>query len=364
MMLPSSVIVELESAMQNSPLEQRVAALERVTDLFLDNAPYINEDQVSLFDDVLLRLIRHVELRALTQLSARLAPAPNAPTGVIRQLARHDDILVAGPVLLQSERLGSADLIEIAKTKGEAHLLAIAGRALLEESVTDVLLERGNKQVYYKLAQNHGAMFSKDGFTTLVNYAKSDEFLAEKVGQRFDVPAPLLRDLVEKATEVVRKRLLATAPAEVHAEIKRVLSEISDAVIEEAKDESRDFDKAYDRVLALQQQNRLNEAALAEFARASKCDELCAALALMCRAPFALMERLMRAIHWGGLLVACKVADLSWPTVQAVLLHRLPAHPISLADLDQAWADYARLSRPTAQRLLGFWQAKNQGRLH
>lgn len=254
-MLPSSVIAELESAMQNHPLDKRVAALERVTDLFLENAPYINEDQVSLFDDVLLRLIRHVELKALVQLSERLAPAPNAPVGVIRQLARHDDILVAGPVLLQCERLSSADLVEIAKSKGEAHHLAIAGRSLLEEPVTDVLIECGSKHVYYKLAQNHGAIFSKAGFTVLVNYAKSDEFLAEEVSQRLDVPAHLLCELVEKATDVVRKRLLATAPAEVHAVIKRVLSEISDTVIEEAKAETRDFGRARDRVLTLQQQN-------------------------------------------------------------------------------------------------------------
>jgi hypothetical protein len=104
--------------------------------------------------------------------------------------------------------------------------------------------------------------------------------------------------------------------------------------------------------------------ALAEFAKASKYEEMCAALALMCRAHFELIERLMRTIHWGGLLVACKAADLSWQTVQAILLHRLPTHPISSTDLEQARADYARLSRPTAQRLLGFWQAKNQGKLH
>jgi hypothetical protein len=50
--------------------------------------------------------------------------------------------------------------------------------------------------------------------------------------------------------------------------------------------------------------------------------------------------------------------------VQAILVNRLPAHPISPADLEQARADYARLSRPTAQRLLGFWQAKGRGKLH
>ncbi|HXF90008.1 MAG TPA: DUF2336 domain-containing protein [Xanthobacteraceae bacterium] len=363
-MLPSSVIAELEDAMQSSPLDKRVAVLERVTDLFLENAPYINEQQVGLFDDVLLRLIRHVELRALARLSERLAPAPNAPVGVIRQLASHDDILVAGPVLLQSERLSSADLVRIIKSKGEKHHLAIAGRTLLEEPVTDALLECGSREVYYKLAQNHGAIFSKTGFAILVNYAKNDACLAESVGQRLDVPVPLLRKLVEEATDVVRKRLLATAPAEVHAEIKRVLSEICNTVIEQAEAEPRDFGEAQNRVLALQQENRLNEAALAEFAKASKLPEMCAALALLCRAHFDLVERLMRTLHWGGLLVACKAADLSWQTVQIILQRRLPAHPISEADLQQARADYARLTRPTAQRLLGFWQAKNQSRLH
>jgi uncharacterized protein (DUF2336 family) len=363
-MLPNAIIADLENAMHGSSLEKRVTVLERVTDLFLDNAPCLNEAQVEIFDDVLLRLIRHVELRALAQLSERLAPAPNAPLGVIRHLARHDDILVAGPVLLQSERLSSADLVEIVKTKGEAHHLAIAGRSLLDETVTEALLERGSREVYCKLAQNHGAMFSKTGFARLVDFARNDVALAESVGQRLDVPAPLLRKLVKEATDVVRKRLLATAPAEVHAEIGRVLNEICNTVIEEAEAAPRDFAAAQNHVLALQQENRLNEAVLAEFARASKYQEMCAALALLCRAHFDLVERLMRTLHWGGLLVACKAADVSWQTVQTILQRRLPAHPISEADLQQARADYARLTRPTAQRLLGFWQVKNRNRLH
>ena len=110
-------------------------------------------------------------------------------------------------------------------------------RTLLDERLTDVLLERGSKQVFHKLAQNHGAFFSKPGFTTLVNYAKSDEILAEKVGQRVDVPPHLLHDLVLKATDAVRSRLLATAPAEVHAEIKRALASISDLLMQEVDGE-------------------------------------------------------------------------------------------------------------------------------
>lgn len=354
----SALITELESAVHGSSLDKRSVTLQRIADLFLSNADRLNDKQVGLFDDVLMQLIKRVEIKALAELSTRLAPAPNAPIGVVKHLARHDDILVAGPVLSQSERLGVADLIEIAKAKGQAHLLAISDRTLLDETISDVLLDRGSREVFHKLAQNHGAFFSKPGFSTLVNYAMSDEALAEKVGQRVDVPTHLLHDLVLKATDAVRKRLMATAPAEVHAEIKRALASISNQVIQEVEVETHDFKRARELVLALQRRNQLSEATLGEFAKNSRYEEMVAALALLCTARFELVERLMRTIHYGGLLVACKAADVKWPTMHAVLTHRLPNHPIAGAELEQAKVDFAKLTRPTAQRLLGFWQSR------
>ena len=362
MTLPSSLIAELEDAVQGSTPDKRVSTLQRVTDLFLHGSKHFNDAQINLFDDVLLHLTKRVELKALAELSTRLAPAPNAPAGVVRQLARHDDILVAGPVLSQSERLNAADLIEIAKSKGHAHLLAISERSLVDETVTDVLLERGSTQVFHKLARNHGAFFSKNGFKTLVNYAKTDEGLAEKIGQRVDVPQQLLHDLVLKATESVRNRLLATAPAEVHLEIKRALDSISDSVVREVEVETRDFKRARDLMLAMQQKKLLNEAMLSDFAKTRKYEEMVAALALMCAARFELVERLMRTDHNGGLLVACRAADLKWPTVHAILSHRFTHRVAANHELEQAMADYAKLSNTTARKLIGFWQARPEPR--
>jgi uncharacterized protein (DUF2336 family) len=358
MTLPSALIDELETAVQGSSQEKRSTTLQRVTDLFLAGADNFNPSQVNLFDDVLSHLINRVEVKALAELSRRLAPSASAPIGVVRQLARHDDILVAGPVLSQSERLSDADLIEIAKSKGQEHLIAIAERTLLDEKLTDVMLGRASKQVLHRLAQNHGAFFSKSGFTTLVNYAKSDEILAEKVGQRVDVPPKLLHDLVLKATDAVRNRLLATAPAEVHAEIKQALDSISNALVHEVEGESRDFKRAREIVQSMQRKNTLSEAALNDFIKTNKYEEMVAALALLSSARFELIERLVRTLHCGGLLVACKGAGLQWPTVRAMLVHRLPQHPIAAHDLEQAKSDFAKLTRVTAQKLLGFWQAR------
>jgi uncharacterized protein (DUF2336 family) len=357
MSLSSSLIVELESV-QEGPSEKRAATLRRVTDLFLSRAEEFSEAQVGLFDSVLLRLIERVEIKVLAELSSRLAPAPNAPPGVIRHLAHHDDILVAGPVLAQSERLKSADLIEIARTKGEAHLLAISSRALLDETVTEVLLDRGSREVFRKLAENYGAFFSKEGFKLLVNFAKSDEALAEKVGQRLDVPPHLVEELVLKATDSVRARLLATAPAPMHADIKRVLATISNEVVAEVRADIRDLNRARESVLAMHQKNQLNETRLGDFAKLRKYEELVVALALMCSARTELIERLMQSGHTGGLLVACKAADLKWATVQDILTHRIAHRALAKLDLEQAMADYGKLTKATAQKLLEFWQAR------
>src|SRR6516164_8912317 len=103
-----SLIPELERIVQNGSARKRQEALQRITTLFLDCASRFNEDHVRLFDDVLVRLIEEIELKARAELAHRLAPVGNAPTGVVRRLANDDDILVAGPVLEQSRRLADS----------------------------------------------------------------------------------------------------------------------------------------------------------------------------------------------------------------------------------------------------------------
>ncbi len=208
----SELLDELELAIQGGSAEKRLQTLRRVTDLFLGGADSFNDEQIGVFDDVLGHLIRKIEARALIELSVRLAPIDNAPIEAIRQLARHDAIAVAGPVLAESARLTTADLVEIAKTKGQGHLLAISGRRELGETVTDILLERGNRQVVHIVASNSTSSLSPNGHALLVKAAENDDILAEKAGRRLDIPLHLLRELLLKATEAVRARLLALAP--------------------------------------------------------------------------------------------------------------------------------------------------------
>jgi uncharacterized protein (DUF2336 family) len=350
-----SLIGELEEAIKSGSSERRVETLRRVTDLFLNDADRLNEEQIGLFDDVLCHLIKRIETKALVELSGHLAPIDNSPIELIRRLARNDEIAVAGPVLTQSARLTAGDLIEIAGTKSQQHLLAISGRSELEESVTDVLLDRGDRETVHRLARNAGARFSETGFTSLVRNAETDESLAEKLGLRLDIPLRLLRDLLLKATEAVRTRLLALAPPETRDQIQRTLSKISNEVSREAT-ASRDFAQAQQGILLMRKEGRLDESALLEFANRRLYEQTVVALAMLSSASIDLIASLMKGARSAGLLIPCKAAGLKWPTVSAILRSRFAHHTMSEADLTQAKEDFLRLSQLNAQRTLRFWQ--------
>src|SRR5215510_15304607 len=208
------LISELEDAVRRGSPEKRVETLKRVTDLFLGGCERLTEVQIQVFDDVLGHLITRMESQALIELSERLAPINNAPIKVVHTLAHDDEIAIAGPVLSLSDRLTTADLIEIANAKSQSHLLAISQRRSLSESLTDTLIERGDRQVIGKLAENSGARLSEQAYARLVDQPEADESLLEALGLRINIPLHIFRRLLQRVTKAVRTRLLSLATPE------------------------------------------------------------------------------------------------------------------------------------------------------
>ena len=118
---------------------------------------------------------------------------------------------MAAPVLRSSNCLSDADLLEIVKSRGQQHLLAICDRKMLNEALTDALMRFGDVNVSNALARNTGARFSECGYATLVGRAERDEGLAERLGVRLDIPGSLLRELIGKVADVVRARFLTAS---------------------------------------------------------------------------------------------------------------------------------------------------------
>ena len=69
----ASLIQELEDALSSGTSEQRIVTLGRVTDLFVTGADSYSEDQIDLFDDVLIKITARIEARSLARLSSRFA---------------------------------------------------------------------------------------------------------------------------------------------------------------------------------------------------------------------------------------------------------------------------------------------------
>jgi uncharacterized protein (DUF2336 family) len=353
----SSLFDDLDAALQSGSSEKRVAMLRQVTDLFLSEADRLTEEQVGVFDVVLVQLIERIETRTLAEISERLAPVPNAPVDLTLNLAHHSEIGIARPVLTNSSRLTTAQLVEIAKTKSQDHLLAISERTQIETAITDVLLDRGNQAVVHSVAGNSGAQFSENGFAALLKASETDDKLAEKTGSRLDLPLDLLRQLLLRATEAVRSRLLSRTPPEFQEEMRRALSAAAEAVGRESS-KPRNFEAAKAFVKLLREKGELDESTLCEFARSRKYEETAAALSLLSSAALEIIKPLMNSPMDDGLLIPCKAADCKWETVSAILATKLPPGSAPKAGHEKLKIDFAKLSKPNAQRVLRFWQVR------
>jgi uncharacterized protein (DUF2336 family) len=355
---PNSLIDDLEDILASKDIARRAEILRRVTDLFVVGSGSFSEDQIELFDDVMGKLVENIGRAARSQFGNRLAKLSDAPPNTIRVLASDDSIEVAGPVLLNSERLDDHALIETASAKGQGHLLAISGRKVLGEAVTDILVERGNQAVVSRTAANGGARFSDLGISTLVTKA-DDGNLALCVWSRPDIPRQHLVRLFVEASEAIKSQLAENDSRQAEL-IKAAVADASDQLQAAARAVSDDFAQVMSYVGSLHAAGKLNEAQLQAFANEGSFDKVTATLSLMCDLPIGLVERAFVQRQTEQILVLAKAINLSWVTTVALLLLRVGANGSSRQQLDQCLASFSRLRPRTAQTALQFYRMREK----
>jgi len=358
---------QVAAAIAAGSAERCCEMAERVTALFVASAASFDLEQHALFADIFERLVNTIELRALAdvsarialaELSAQLAPVSQAPAAVIGRLARHDEISIAGPVLSESPKLGVDELIEIARTKSEQHLLAIAGRWWLQEVVSNELLKRGHSSVRLRLIKNPGARLSPGGFAAIVREALGDPELAIEAGIRADLPSELRRRLLRGATEAVKARLLSRAPPHLYEEIRNAITAAA-AETDREMSRARDFAGAKLQAARLNKEGKLSESVLLEFARQRRYEETTATLAELARASLEVVRPLMQSLRSDGILIPCKAAGLQWQTVVAVLDSRFMSGATTADELAKLEGKYVALSTDEAHRLLKLWAVRS-----
>jgi len=346
-----NLLEELQTALSHGTVAHRVETLRRVTDLFVGNALDYSDDHVRVFDDVFQCLIEQIETSARVLLADRLAPIAAAPPKIIRTLALDEVIEVSGPVLSKSERLDEATLIEIARTRGQAHLKAISLRRVLSEALSDVLVTRGDEDVVQSTVSNPGAQLSEGSLADLVTRAERDDDLASCIGLRPDLPRHHYLKLVAKASLTVRRKLEAAHP-ELADDVSSVVQEAAERI--RAAGMTRQTERARALVKSLHEDGRLTELQVATFAEQGKFDETNAGLAALAGVAVETAETMMIESRIEGVMILAKVAAMQWSSVRAIIALREKLSGGSQTDMLTLRDAYEALRSSTAQQVLRF----------
>jgi len=175
---------------QDKSAEGRQSLFENMPDLFLDGGSSVSDREKALMGEILRRLVYDVELKLRKSLAEKLSKRSDTPHDLIAELA-NDEFEVAHPILLESNVLHDADLIEAIKHRTIAHQLAISMRKNLSEDVSEALVKTGQEDVIANLLNNHGAKVSRHVMDYLVSESKRVDSYQNPLVQRPDLPPEL-----------------------------------------------------------------------------------------------------------------------------------------------------------------------------
>lgn len=355
MTVATSLIPGLDDIVKRGDPRRRGEVARAISELFFQDSANLRPELIDLFDNLLINLVPHAELSSRVDLAERFSHLTNAPPHLVNQLARENEIMVAGPVLRRSPVLDEAALVEIARLKGQGHLLAMTERPALSAGITDVLIERGDRDVVRRAAGNAGAVFSPGSYSEMIKRAAQDGVLTLKIGQRTDLSGEHLKELLDGTLDVIRRRLSSVVNPARQVEIKRAMAAIEEAALPPGP--RRDFSGAQRTVLTLHREGHLGESALLGFAKAHKYEESIASLSAMSGVRLSVLDRLISGDRYDPILIVGRVLNLGWPTVRALILlwygsQRTPAD----ADIETARVNFTRLMPTTAERVVNFWR--------
>ena len=327
--------------------------LHQITDLFMASAGHYSAEQLGVYDDVLQMLVAKVDVAARTTLAKRLAPVAYAPSDTIRMLAIDESIEVAEPVLTQAQ-LTDAILNECIALRGQDHMLAIATRQTLSASVSGQLIMKGDRKVLGAVANNPGAAISDPSFKLLVDRGAADDWLAESIAKRTDIPEHHFRELISRASEIVRERLIATSPA--HRDLIETILDRPPSPKAGEKKPPKDYRTAE---LVVMSREPVTEAVVCDFARAKQLDETVVAIGKLAGIPPQEIERLFMNGPWSSpVAIILKAIGFHLSAVQTVYAARLADGELPKGDLNQIKAEFIALQRSTAERIMRFYRVR------
>lgn len=310
---------EVESGMQalerltelagSSGQVDRGELVEALTDLFVAVDGAKGEKLGLLFGTVVSSVIEQLEDHSRKTLAERVSDNERLPRNLAKRLAEDDVIEIARVIIENSTVLTSEDLVSIAETQSQDHLLALAERSGLTAKVTDVLVRRGSNEVLKTVTDNDKASISVDGFDVLVGRARKDTELQEALVKRQDLPPDPAKRLIPFLDKSVRERL------EEISGNPRLVEMLSHVAAEKVRSQLRELGgtqtQTEQAIEAVQKGKTPLDDVVVYFAKNDKPVDLALVLAKIGNVAEAVATRLVLKGDDGPLILLCRALDVS-----------------------------------------------------
>ena len=354
---PTSSLIDLIALAQEPSSAKRRELLRQITNIFMTSPEEINDSEMALYDTVMSQLSDDMETAVRAEIANTLARATTAPLGLLRRLAS-DDIDVAEPILERSKALTEGDLIHVVSNMSQDHLRAVSRRDEVPESVSGVIVRRGDDTTLHTLLSNDGARLSRASNEEVVQRAQANPALHEVVVNRADMPPDLLNEMYFVVETRLRERIMQENDKLDPSVVEDALSKGRDRVAVAHGSLPADYERINADVEILRKNEKLTPNLLAKYMRDPNPTYFLCALAQMADIDFLTARHVVNRREVDALAIACKAAGLD----KALFL---TCAMIMLGEQDNAMgkaAEYGRLyqdlPQDTALRTIRFWRLR------
>jgi len=338
--------------------EGRAELFAVIGDLFHDRSDVLSAQERALMLDILEKLMRDVAREVRRKLALRLADAPGLPHELAVMLA-NDEIDVATPILLRSSVLQDVDLIEVIRHRSRQHILTVAMRRDLSGTLSDSLVETGDRDVIRTLLENQDANISRTTLAYLVEQSKTVDEFQEPLVRRRDLPKELARRMVHWVAAALRQALLDRFAIDPNALDDRLEPVVKEEIIQVTAEV--EADSAADVLSrALGEQRQLTPRLLLQTLRKGEVQLFEAMFAEMSGLRLKLVTRLVYEPGGQGLAVAARGMGLNREEFATIFLLTRRARAgqagFAPAELGRALEFFDRLTHAAAETVLTRWR--------
>jgi uncharacterized protein (DUF2336 family) len=239
----------LDMAKSQDPKDRQNLA-DSVGSICLEDYTYLNDQERSLFTEIMLHLLNTATLDLKKSLALALSDHPQAPRPLMEALAQ-DDFSVAEVVLSKCAALSDRALVDIIRHRTLQHQMAIACRKHLSEQVSDAIIEQNNPLLITELLKNKGAKIGEATLRYLVGQSKKiDDYrnpllsrddllpehaammyqwvgdtLREEICKKFNLEENDVQNLLDKAMAIQLGRLAEVQKSKTQDELVALLDE-------------------------------------------------------------------------------------------------------------------------------------------